>query len=477
MNNYIAAIDLGTTKVVTLIGEKTDSGIKIIAFREAPSKGVMRGEVVNIQNVLDSMMPLIEDIKREHEIEIKEVYVGIAGQNIKCTTARISRNRGRSDELISESEVDEMMKEMANSRVNAGEKILHVIPQAYNVDDHIGMQSATGMTGTRIEGDYKLFIGKTNSVEHSRLVINRAGLKLKELILEPVASAKAVLTDDEMELGVAMIDIGGGTTDLLIYEDNIIRHTAVIPFGGNSITEDLRQGCGVSLRNAEQIKIQYGSCYSEYAPDNKTVIIPGIGGRESREVSFKVIAGIIEARVEEIIEAIMYEIENSGYKDRLRAGIVITGGGSELSNLCQYMRYRTGYDTRIALPVNISYDSPKEVIRPGLATAVGLIMSGIEIIEAERRREAAKNDVREGVGNGLLFPEGEFVGIGGNKGKGSVIKKIRSLGGKKTPKENSNNNGSDNNGNNESNGNGNENGGGLFPIFDGIFGAKTNNEA
>ena len=263
MNNYIAAIDLGTTKVVTLIGEKTDSGIKIIAFREAPSKGVMRGEVVNIQNVLDSMMPLIEDIKREHEIEIKEVYVGIAGQNIKCTTARISRNRGRSDELISESEVDEMMKEMANSRVNAGEKILHVIPQAYNVDDHIGMQSATGMTGTRIEGDYKLFIGKTNSVEHSRLVINRAGLKLKELILEPVASAKAVLTDDEMELGVAMIDIGGGTTDLLIYEDNIIRHTAVIPFGGNSITEDLRQGCGVSLRNAEQIKIQYGSCYSE----------------------------------------------------------------------------------------------------------------------------------------------------------------------------------------------------------------------
>ena len=476
MSNYIAAIDLGTTKVVTLIGEKTDSGIKIIAFREAPSKGVMRGEVVNIQNVLDSMMPSLEDIRRMYTqengspIEISEVYVGIAGQNIKCATARISRNRSRSEELISESEIEEMMKEMANSRVNAGERILHVIPQSYNVDDHIGVQSATGMTGTRIEGDYKLFIGKTNSVEHSRLVINRAGLTLKELILEPVASAKAVLTEDEMELGVAMVDIGGGTTDLLIYEDNIIRHTAVIPFGGNAITEDLRQGCGVSLRNAEQIKIQYGSCYSEYAPDNKTVVIPGIGGRESREVSFKVIAGIIEARVEEIIEAVMYEIENSGYKDKLRAGIVITGGGSELSNLCQFMRYKTGHDTRIAFPVNVSYDSPKEVIRPSLATAVGLVMLGIESTEAEEKRISSKKE-HVNADNGLLFADTELedATVKRDPKKGIIERFSNRIGGKKGTKEKAKEK------EKESSGNSENSGGMLF--FENIFGSQTNNEA
>ncbi len=401
MDSYIAAIDLGTTKIVTLVGEKTESGFRIVAYRETPSKGVMRGEVVNIQNVLESLLPSLEDIKNKESIEIKEVYVGIAGQNIKCLSQRLPRNRGKADDLISQSEIDEMMREMLNSRVSAGEKILHVIPQSFNVDDHMGVDSACGMTGTRIEGDYKLFIGKMNSVEHSKHVINRAGLRLRELILEPVASAKAVLTEEEIELGVAMIDIGGGTTDLLIYHNNIIRHTAVIPFGGNAITEDLRQGCGVSLRNAEQMKIQYGSCYSEYAPENKTVIIPGIGGREPREVSFRVIAGIIEARVEEIIEAIMYEIENSGYMDKLGAGIVITGGGSQLTNLRQFIKVKTGYDTRIASPVNnISFDTTQDICKPEFSTAIGLIMLGSEY-------ESGRTD--EGPSCTTLFPDEVIV--------------------------------------------------------------------
>lgn len=406
MKRYVAAIDLGTTKVVSLVGEKTESGYKIVAFKEAPSKGVMRGEVVNIQNVLDSLIPTIREIKQEDGIEISEVYVGIAGQNIKCNTSRHSRNRGKSDELISDREIEEMEQEIFNSRVSAGEKILHVMPQSYNVDDHIGVKDPVGMTGTQIDGDYKIFIGKINSVEHSKLVINRAGLVLKEFILEPVASATAVLSEDEMELGVAMVDMGGGTTDLLIYEDNIIRHTSVIPFGGNSITEDLSQGCGVSSRNAEQMKIQYGSCYSEYAPENKTVIIPGIGGRESREVSFKVIASIIEARVEEIIEAVMYEIENSGYQDKLRAGIVITGGASQLTNLCQFVKYKTGYDTRIASPNNsITFDSCEGVCKPSSSTAVGLIIKGFE------SEKSAKEVAGQGQLVATLFPKEQITEI------------------------------------------------------------------
>lgn len=385
MKKLVAAIDLGTTKVVSIVGEKTESGYRIVALKEAPSKGVMRGEVVNIQNVLESLKPTLEEIRTEENIEIDEVYVGIAGQNIKCNTARISRNRSRSSEWITEKEVAEMEREMFNSRVNAGEKILHVIPQSYNIDDNTGVREAVGMTGTRIEGDYKLFIGKTNSVEHSKIVIERAGLKLKDLVLEPVASAKAVLTEDEMELGVAMVDMGGGTTDLLIIQDNIVRHTAVIPFGGNSITEDLRQGCGVSLRNAEQMKIQYGSCYSDRAPENKTVIIPGLGGRDSREVSFKVIAGIIEARIEEIVDAIMYEIENSGFQDRLHAGIVITGGASQLKDLRDYISFRTGFDARIASPnMGVTIDGCEGTYKPGSSTAVGLVIHGFELEEMKR---------------------------------------------------------------------------------------------
>jgi cell division protein FtsA len=404
MKKLVAAVDLGTTKVVSVVGEKSESGYRIVALKEAPSKGVMRGEVVNIQNVLESLIPTLEEIRAE-DIEISEVYVGIAGQNIKCNSARISRNRSRSSEWITDREVEEMEREMFNSRVNAGEKILHVIPQSYNVDDNVGVKEAVGMTGTRIEGDYKLFIGKTNSFEHSKIVIERAGLKLKDIILEPVASAKAVLTEDEMELGVAMVDMGGGTTDLLIIQDNIIRHTAVIPFGGNSITEDLRQGCGVSLRNAEQMKIQYGSCYSDRAPENKTVIIPGLGGRDSREVAFKVIAGIIQARVEEIIEAIMYEIENSGYQDKLHAGIVITGGSSQLKDLRDFVSLKTGLDARIASPdSSVVFDGCEGTFKPGSSTAVGLIIHGFELEEMKKSSIAVSAAYTD-----ELFPEEEVV--------------------------------------------------------------------
>lgn len=406
MKTYTAAIDLGTTKVVSLVGEKSESGYKIISFHEAPSKGIMRGEVVNIQNVLDSLMPTLDEIKSECSVDIKEVYVGIAGQHIRCSDEGCKRNRQRPDNLITQEEIDEMKEEMYKTRVNAGEKILHVIPQSYNVDDHIGQTEVVGMVGSQIEGNYKLFIGRTNSAEHSKSVINRANLKLKELVLEPVASALAVLSEEEMEMGVAMIDIGGGTTDLLVIENNIIRHTAVIPFGGNSITEDLKQGCGVSSRNAEQMKIQYGSCITEYAPDNKTVTIPSMNGANSREVSFKVIASIIEARVAEIVEAVMYEIERSDFQEKLHAGIVLTGGGSQLAHICNYVSYKTGYETRIASPNNnITFDSPEGVNKPSSSTAVGLLIYGCEKMREAENDFASANIMKETT----LFSEEQLV--------------------------------------------------------------------
>lgn len=424
MKRYIAAIDLGTTKVVSLIGEQTPEGVKIIALEETPSKGIMRGEVVNIQNVLDAMTPTFNSVRSSANLDIKDVYVGIAGQNIRCESNSNRRNRSRGEELITEQEIQDMEREMYNSRVTPGEEVLHVLPQYYNVGDHLGQKDPVGMPGGNIEGNYKIFIGRSNSAEHTKSVISRAGLRLKKLILEPVASAKAVLTEDETEIGVAMVDIGGGTTDLLIYHDNIIRHTAVIPFGGNSITEDLRQGCGISLKNAEQLKIQYGSCYSEYVPDNKNLIIPGIGGRDSREVSFKVIANIIEARVAEIFEAVMYEIEKSGYADKLMAGIVLTGGGSALANLCQYVKYMTGYETRIAAPEKcITFDSCEGSFKPSSATAVGLVLKGFEY-------ESKSGDKNENVTTAsTLFPVEEIEEV--NVEKSNIKKEVKKHSGSK----------------------------------------------
>lgn len=383
MRNLVAAIDLGTTKVVCLVGERTPSGIKIIALSEAPSKGVNRGEVVNIQSVLESMLPTIKSVENTIGEKINEVFVGIAGQNIRCEQGTDQTIRSNPDELISIEEIDEITKKMYGTFCQGGEEVLHAIPQSYNIDDYMGITEPVGMSGKQIFSNFKLFIGKKTSANFSNQVINRANLKLKELILEPLASAKAVLSEDEMEIGVAMLDIGGGTSDLLIIQDNIIRHTAVIPFGGNCITEDIKQGCGISSKLAERLKTSHGSCMSSLAQENKRVTIPGIGGRENKEISLKHLAGIIEARVEELLEAAVYEIERSGYKNKIKAGLVITGGSSQLANIRQLANIVTGLETRLAFPSEEFSESEANVCKPTLSTAVGLILMGFEKIERE----------------------------------------------------------------------------------------------
>lgn len=383
MRNLIAAIDLGTTKVVCLVGEKTEAGIKIIALSEAPSKGVSRGEVVNIQSVLDSMMPVVKNVENAIGEKINEVFVGIAGQNIRCEQGTDQTIRQNPDELITTEEIDGITRKMYGTFCQGGEEVLHAIPQSYIVDDHIGITEPVGMPGKQIYSNFKLFIGRKTSAQFSNNVIDRAKLKLRELVLEPLASAKAVLGEDEKEIGVAMLDIGGGTSDLLIIQDNIIRHTAVIPFGGNCITEDIKQGCGVSTKIAEQLKTDHGSCMSSLAQEKKRVVIPGIGGRDNKEISLKHIAGIIEARVEEILEAALYEIEKSGYKNKIKAGLVITGGTSQLANIRQLANIVTGLETRLAYPGREFCDTDAQVCKPSLSTAVGLVLAGFERMERD----------------------------------------------------------------------------------------------
>ena len=392
-DKLIAAIDLGTTKIVCLVGKMTETGIRIIGYSQRPSKGINRGEDMNIRQTLQSLVPVIKDVEEQLNIKLNDVYVGIAGQNIRCVTNGYQTNRPNPKELISEEEINEIISSMNGSFIQGDEEVLHVIPQSYSIDNFTPTQEPVGMLGTQITANFKIFVGKKNSSVYTADVINRAGLNLKRIILEPMASAKAVLSEEEMELGVAMVDIGGGTTDLLIIQNNIVRHAAVIPFGGKIITSDIKIGCSIAEKNAEQLKVEHGCCYSPLAADKKTIFVNGINGREGREISVKLLSNIIEARASELFEAVYYEIERSGYKDKLKAGLVLTGGTSKLAHIKELAQVITGIETSLGAPVIEAEDSVIEMNDPALSTAVGLIMMGAE--ESERDGYSASYSVAE----------------------------------------------------------------------------------
>jgi cell division protein FtsA len=263
-----------------------------------------------------------------------------------------------------------------------GEEIIHVIPQNYIVDNETGVKNPVGMSGKRLEANFHIVIAQIASAKNIEKCINRAGLKVKCLMLEPIASSESVLTDDEKEAGVALIDIGGGTTDIAVYYDDIIRHTAVIPFGGNVITKDIKEGCAILQRQAELLKVQFGSALGEMAEEDNVVSIAGIAGREPKEISFKSLAYIIQSRMEEILEAISFEIENSGYMDKLSAGIVVTGGGAMLKNLPQLIKFKTGMDVRIGYPSeHLAANVSNEINQPMFSTAIGLVLKGFEYLD------------------------------------------------------------------------------------------------
>lgn len=380
MRKLVAAIDLGTSKVVCLVGEKTDAGIKIIAMNEAPSKGVSRGEVINIQSALDSMLPTIRNVENAIGEHINDVFIGIAGQGVKCIQGTNQTTRVNPDEYITPEEIEQITEEIYTNFSTDGDEVVHAVPQSYNIDDFMGNNEPVGMIGRQIFSNFKVFTCKKTSSQLRKNVLSRAALNINGTSLNPFASAMAVLGEDEKEIGVALLDIGAGTTDLIIIHENVVRYAAVIPFGGNCITEDVKQGCGVSSRVAEQLKVEKGSCMSSVAPD-RPVRIPGIGGREDKYIHVKNLAEIIESRVEEILEAAMYEIERSGYKEKIKAGLVITGGTSQLSNLKSFAQLVTGMDTKLAFPLRTLSEVDVNINKPSISTAVGLILMGFEKLE------------------------------------------------------------------------------------------------
>lgn len=413
MNRYIAAIDLGTTKIVTIVAEVSSNGVKVIGYNQAPYQGgIMRGNVVNIQKCLETLLPTLDCVNEQINTmpdsdprQISEVYVGISGHHLNCIENTLHRNRNisTSRQLIDQEEVQTMIDEMFNTPVDAKEQVLEVIPQSFNVDEQIGCSNIIGMDGDSVEAKFKLFVGKVSSVNHIKLVLNRANLILKKMYLSSIASAEAVLTDDEKELGVMMIDIGAGTSDVVVYYDNIIRHIAVIPFAGNAITQDIRLTCDVSFKNAELLKRQHGSCLSEQAQENKHIAIRDKYGNITQEIPYKYLAETIEARVCEIIATALHELELSGFKDKVKK-IVLTGGSSSLNHIQTLTKELSGLNVRLSTPINpnILSTSISEIYKPGASTAVGLILLGKNEPVTEKVEERGQD--KDLWGNNIVTP-------------------------------------------------------------------------
>ena len=384
----VVGLDIGTTKIACLVGRKTEHGkIEILGVGKAPSLGVTRGVVSNIEKTVQSIRAAVEEAEAKSGIEINVVNVGIAGQHIKSLQHRGMITRDTIDEEISQKDVDELIDDMYKLVMMPGEEIIHVLPQEYIVDREPGIKDPIGMSGVQLEANFHIITGQIAAAKNIFKCVNKAGLEVAELILEPLASSSAVLSEEEKEAGVALIDIGGGTTDIAIFHDGIIRHTAVIPFGGNVITEDIKDGCTIMQRQAELLKTKFGAALPQATQDNEIVCIPGLRGRDPKEISVKNLANIISARMSEIIEHIYFEIKNSGFDKKLIGGIVVTGGGSQLKHINQLMEFTTGIDSRVGYPnEHLSANTNINVTSPLFATGVGLVAKGFEQFELLKAR-------------------------------------------------------------------------------------------
>jgi cell division protein FtsA len=395
----IVGLDIGTTKICVIVGRRNEYGkLDILGMGKSESEGVMRGVVTNIQKTVQAIKEAVEIASARSNVDIKVVHVGIAGQHIKSLRHRGIIVRGNGEEEIAQVDVDRLVDDMHRLVMQPGEEIIHVIPQEYIVDSESGIKDPIGMAGVRLEGNFHIITGQVTAAKNIYRCVNKAGLQVADLILEPIASSDAVLTDEEKEAGVALIDIGGGTTDIAIFQDGIIRHTAVIPLGGNIITEDIKEGCSVMRKQAEALKIKFGCALADEAKENEIISIPGLRGREPKEISVKNLSYIIQARMEEIFEHVYYEIKCSGYEKKLIAGIVVTGGGSQLKHMAQLVEYVTGMDTRVGYPnEHLSQGMIEEVKSPMYATSIGLVMKGFgkdkpvkEVAVAQGNSEALK---------------------------------------------------------------------------------------
>lgn len=395
----VVGLDIGTTKIACLVGTKNEHGkIEIISMGKSESLGVSRGIVSNIEKTVQSIKSAVEEAQNrvDADLIIRIVNVGIAGQHIKSLQHRGIYTRSSTENEISQKDIDALIEDMYKLVMQPGEEIIHVLPQEYIVDNETGILDPIGMSGRRLEANFHIITGHINAAMNINKCVQKAGLEVKDIILEPIASADAVLNFEEKEAGVVLVDIGGGTTDVAIFHEGVIRHTAVIPFGGNVITDDIKEGCTILRRHAEALKVKFGSALASESLETEVVCIPGLRGRDAKEITLRNLASIIQARMEEIIEHVYYEIRNSGYEKKLIAGIVVTGGGAQLKHITQLFEFITGMTTRIGLPTEhlASTNTIDSIVSPMYSTGIGLVMKGFEGVETNRPVETTAGQVK-----------------------------------------------------------------------------------
>ncbi|MEN9521982.1 MAG: cell division protein FtsA [Bacteroidota bacterium] len=381
-NDIVVGLDIGTTKICAIVGRRNEnSKIEILGMGKSDSVGVDKNEgVVNVEQTANAIKKAVAEASAQAQVEIKSVYVGIAGQHIKSSQHTGIITRQNTDETIKNQDIQRLIDDMLKLQVDPGEKIINVLPQEFSVDNSRGIKDPRGIIGTRLAANFHIITAKLNAVNVLQRCVTDAGLIQSGITLEPLASSASVLSEEEMEAGVALVDIGGGTTDVAIFKEGIIRHTGVFGYGGNIVTEDIKEGLGVMTKHAEVLKITYGNAMSQSVERNMNVSIRGMKWKESTEVSLYNLSLIIQARMEDIIGSVKSQLINSGFDHKkLIAGIVLTGGGSQLKNLKQLFEIQLGINTRIGYPLEYIANSDLSVFKnPAFSTGIGLIRNGYE---------------------------------------------------------------------------------------------------
>ncbi len=386
-NNIVAAVDVGTTKVVVVAGRKNDEGkIEVLGVGKTRSMGVKRGVVLNIEEAFKAIHEAVRQAEDAFGGDIDEVYVNIVGQQLKTFTLKTEKYVGES-RIVSDEDVEFLFEQAQKVQLPEGYKIYSAVPQLFSIDQEVGIPNPVGITGEKLEVDFKLLVAPEAYENNLNMCFDRAGIKMKKSVIDPLASSEVLLSDDEKEAGVILLDIGGGTTKMAIYHDGVLCYSSLIPFGGNVLTHDIKEGCSILARQAESLKVQFGQAIGDFAPEDKVVTIPGISGWEPKEISFRSLAFIIQARMEEIIDAVFFQVEQSGYIEKVGAGIVLAGGTALMPNITQLIKYRTGMDVRKGIPHMKLDPQWKELEDPRHATVLGLFLTALNDSENESSKE------------------------------------------------------------------------------------------
>jgi cell division protein FtsA len=386
----IVGLDIGTTKIAAIAGRKNEYGkLEILGFGRANSNGVKHGQVLNIDETIKAIKMALDNCYASNpNLEINEVYVGIAGHHIKSLQTRGDIVRQDTHDEITQREIDQLIADQFKTYIPAGDQIIDVIPQEFTVDNFQNIPNPIGYGGVKVGANFHIITGDKNAIRNINRAVEKSGLHTKDLVLQPLASASAVMGNEDLEAGVAIVDIGGGTTDLAVFYEGILKHTAVIPFGGENITNDIKTGLGVLKTQAEQMKVQFGSALANETKSNAWITIPGLRGMPAKEISVKNLSNIIQARMSEILDFVTYHLKQVGLDNKmLNGGIVLTGGGAQLKHLIQLTEYVTGLNARIGYPnEHLAAGHIDELAKPVYSTCIGLILKGYDDYEHDRKQ-------------------------------------------------------------------------------------------